>query len=86
MTAPIVLVRLRDALCAAQWQGLSDIEETEAPEMLAVGFLLKESEHTIRLVGLYAPEDESGNAIILLPRGSVESITVLKEDADVSPT
>lgn len=74
---PLVRVDWIDAETSQGWEH-PDEEKPTVPEVVTVGFLIKESEDVI-LIASTIGHDRSHNSRISIPRGMVKNITVLKK-------
>lgn len=64
----------------ASWTDGQTIGETKPPIITSVGWLVQEDKDAIRLSGLWNFEDDSGNAIQIIPKGCVVEMNEVKEE------
>lgn len=74
---PLVRVDWIDAETSQGWEHL-DEEKPTVPEVVTVGFLIKETEDVL-LVASTIGHDRSHNSRIGIPKGMVKGVTVLKK-------
>lgn len=74
---PIVQVIWTDAETSQGWEHM-DEEKPTVPEVVTVGFLVKESDSVV-LVASTIGHDRSHNSRISIPKGMIKSVTVLRK-------